>query len=205
MLADIPGALQSEFTKVALAELPLSWRLQLTVRPRARLLIIEGTRRWGVGSPWMVPWGLVPVSKGAWEEDPTEWQPLGSLPTIAESLPCTCCFSSVTQSSGDFPRPFIESGRNFCPLSSKSSHYALNICTYLLIILGFSHSSLHYLHLGFSLLKLSHPLMNVWVSFLWICFGDRNTKGQERLAECKGVFGGPLEAAVGEGRRVQPR
>ena len=44
MLADIYGALQSEFTKVILAEFPLNWRLQLTVRPRARLLIIEETR-----------------------------------------------------------------------------------------------------------------------------------------------------------------
>lgn len=44
MLTDIHSALQSGFTKVILAELPLSWRLQLTVRPRARLLIIEETR-----------------------------------------------------------------------------------------------------------------------------------------------------------------
>lgn len=49
MLADIHGALQSEFTKVILAELPLRWRLQLTVRPSARLLIIKETEGEGWG------------------------------------------------------------------------------------------------------------------------------------------------------------
>lgn len=32
--------------------------------------------------------------------------------------------------------------------------------------------------------------------------GDKNTKGQ---AGSKGIFGSPLEAAVGKGMRIQPK
>lgn len=72
-----------------------------------------------------------------------EKQPIAEvLPPYLRALSAQAALALLlTQSSRDFP-PFTESSINFWPLSSNSSHYILNICAYLLFILGPNNSLL---------------------------------------------------------------
>lgn len=67
--------------------------------------------------------------------------PLGASPSYLRAFSALAALALLLSPPGNFP-PFIESSINFWPLSPQSSHYILNICAYLLFILGPRHSLL---------------------------------------------------------------